>query len=50
IFDPFFTTKGHKGTGLGLSICDSIIHDHHGRIEVISELNKGSLFRVLLPV
>ncbi|MBI2981985.1 MAG: PAS domain-containing protein [Deltaproteobacteria bacterium] len=50
IFDPFFTTKGHKGTGLGLSICDSIIHDHHGRIEVRSELGKGSLFRVLLPV
>ncbi|MBI2083212.1 MAG: PAS domain-containing protein [Deltaproteobacteria bacterium] len=50
IFDPFFTTKGHKGTGLGLSICDSIIHDHHGHIEVQSELNKGSLFRVVLPV
>lgn len=50
IFDPFFTTKGLKGTGLGLSICDSIIHDHRGRIEVKSELGRGSLFRVVLPV
>ncbi len=50
IFDPFFTTKGLKGTGLGLSICDSIIHDHHGRIEVESVWGKGTTFRVVLPV
>jgi two-component system NtrC family sensor kinase len=51
IFDPFFTTKPvGKGTGLGLSLSYSIIQKHHGRIEVKSEVGKGSVFRVTLPV
>ena len=53
IFEPFFTTSyesGHKGTGLGLSISRSIIEAHGGRIEVESVLDKGSTFRVILPV
>ena len=55
IFDPFFTTKGTtrkgepKGTGLGLAICKEIIEHHKGRIEVQSELGKGSTFSVYLP-
>lgn len=51
VFDPFFTTKpiGH-GTGLGLSLSYSIIQKHHGRIEVQSEVGKGTTFRVWLPV
>ena len=55
IFDPFFTTKGTtrkgepKGTGLGLAICKEIVEHHKGRIEVQSEVSKGSTFSIYLP-
>ena len=48
IFRPFYTTKGN-GTGLGLSLARRIVEEHHGRIEVNSEVGKGSKFEVLLP-
>ncbi|MBC7454216.1 MAG: ATPase [Massilia sp.] len=51
IFDPFFTTKAiGKGTGLGLSLAYGIVQKHHGRIEVDTELDKGTCFRIVLPV
>ncbi|OCR02688.1 histidine kinase [Oscillatoriales cyanobacterium USR001] len=51
MFDPFFTTKPiGQGTGLGLSICYQIIEKHHGRIEVTSEVGKGTEFAIALPV
>ena len=50
VFEPGFTTKGVAvGTGLGLSICYQIMQDHQGRIEVESEVGKGSTFTVVFP-
>ncbi len=51
IFDPGFTTKGvGVGTGLGLSISYNIVLQHRGRIEVESEVGKGTTMRIVLPV
>jgi signal transduction histidine kinase len=49
IFSPFYTTKGN-GTGLGLSMARRIAEEHHGRIEVTSEVGKGTKFLVVLPL
>jgi two-component system sensor histidine kinase HydH len=49
IFEPFFTQKS-TGSGLGLAIVKSIIEEHGGRVEVASQLGRGSTFTILLPV
>jgi signal transduction histidine kinase len=50
IFDFFFTTKSAgQGTGLGLSMSQSIVERFNGRIELSSEVGKGSQFKIVLP-
>jgi signal transduction histidine kinase len=55
LFTRFFragnvNSGSHPGTGLGLAIVKQIIDHHHGNIEVVSELDKGSTFLIEIPI
>ncbi|MES2016225.1 MAG: ATP-binding protein [Pseudomonadota bacterium] len=51
IFDPFFTTKPiGKGTGLGLSLAYGIVQKHRGRIDIDTEIGRGTKFHIVLPI
>jgi len=48
--EPFFSTKGMRGTGLGLAMVYGVTQRHEGTIEILSEVGKGTTFRLILPV
>jgi PAS domain S-box-containing protein len=50
IFEPFYTTKGPNGTGLGLSMVYGLVTEHGGFMECQSQVGRGTLFRVMLPL
>lgn len=55
VFEKFFrvdnsSTREFGGSGIGLSICKAIVHAHKGSIWIESELNKGTVFHVMLPL
>ena len=50
LFQPFVTSKGESGTGLGLWVSKGIVDKHHGTIRVRSRKDKGTVFRIFLPL
>lgn len=49
IFRPFFTGDREKGTGLGLTVVSDAVREMGGRISIISELNEGTTFKLIIP-
>ncbi|MBM4161628.1 MAG: GAF domain-containing protein [Ignavibacteria bacterium] len=49
IFEPFMSYGKKHGTGLGMAIVKKVIDDHKGKIEIDSEMGKGTTIRILLP-
>ncbi len=51
LFEPFFTTKDvGQGTGLGLSLLQKLVHQYEGEVQVESQVQKGTEFKLFLPV
>jgi CheY-like chemotaxis protein len=49
-FEPFYSTKGEHGTGLGLAMVYGIVQRHNGTVDIQTELNRGTTFRIHLPL
>ena len=49
VFEPFFTYGKKHGTGLGLAIVKKILEDHHGTVEIDSEMGSGTTIRLIFP-
>lgn len=50
VLDPFYTTRRTSGgMGLGLSVSQGIIDDHHGRLRIESEIDRGTTVTICLP-
>ncbi len=50
LFEPFFSTKGSRGTGLGLAVTQKAIQEHCGKIQLKTEIGKGTTFFITLPM
>ena len=51
IFEPYYTTKNiGEGTGFGLAIIHSIVHNYSGNIVIESEVGKGTIFHIYIPL
>ncbi|MDF1544945.1 MAG: PAS domain S-box protein, partial [bacterium] len=53
IFEPFFTSKTvnkERGSGLGLSVVDGVVKDHHGHIDLSTQVGKGTSFYLYFPI
>ncbi|MEF3280373.1 MAG: HAMP domain-containing protein [Elusimicrobiota bacterium] len=49
LFTPFFTTKA-RGTGLGLAVVKKVVERHKGKVEIISQVGKGTCFKLYIPI
>jgi signal transduction histidine kinase len=49
-FEPFFSTKGANGTGLGLAEVYGVVKRHNGRVEIDSEVGRGTTVRLVFPI
>jgi len=49
IFEPFYTTKS-QGTGLGLAVVQSVAKSHNGRLRLVSKIDQGSRFSIIIPL